>query len=103
MRESIKKELTAHVQSLIDDGVLNEENKEDWHHHAFNEDYYIVGYWNATEWLRKHDVGAFEAIEDVQEYERDNLGETSTPLNPESIVNMYVYIFGEGIINDFMG
>ena len=103
MKQSIKAELIEHVQNLIEDGTLNEDNHEDWHHVAFNEDYYIIGYYNAEQWLKKHDVSAFEAMETVIEWERDVLGEVSlTPedMNAERIVNLYVYVLGEQIIFD---
>jgi hypothetical protein len=101
MKASIKTELQQHVQDLIENGALTPENVDDWHHIAFNEDYYIIGYYNAEEWLKKHDVGSFEAIAHIIEYEKDNFGEViSTVDNAESVVNMYVYILGEEIIQD---
>ena len=103
MENSIKVELISHVNDLINDGVLTPDNKEDWHHLAFNEDYYLIGYYNCEQWLKTHDVSAFEAIETIREYEMDNFGAVSTRFdNAESVVNMYVYICGEEIIyNDF--
>ena len=102
MQNSIKVELESHVESLINDGVLTDDNKDDWHFHAFNEDYYIIGYYNAEQWLKEHNVSAFEAIETIRDYEMSNFGEVSTSLgNAESVVNMYVYILGEEIINEY--
>ena len=99
MRQSIRDELDTHVQALITDGVLTPDNTEDWHFHAFNEDYYIIGYYQAEEWLKRHSVSAFEAIETIREYEQDNFGGVHTKFdNAESVVNMYVYILGEEII-----
>ena len=101
MKQSIKEELQAHVQDLICDGVLTDDNRDDWHFHAFNEDYYIIGYYNAEKWLERHNVSAFEAINAIIEYEQDNFGEVSTDTScPERVVNMYVYILGEEIINE---
>ena len=101
MKQSIKAELKQHVQDLIECGTLTPENVDDWHHIAFNEDYYIIGYYNAEEWLKKHDVGAFEAIGYIVEYEQGNFGGViSTIDNAESVVNMYAYILGEEIIQD---
>jgi len=93
MNNSIELELKEHVQNLIDDGVLTEENQDDWHFQAFNEDYYIFGYYNAEQWLKGHSVSAFEAIETIKEYEQDNFGEVYTKFDyAESVVKMYVYI-----------
>ena len=100
MNNSIKAELKSHVLSLINDCVLTEENSEDWHFHAFNEDHYLIGYYNCEEWLKKHDVSAFKAINEIVEYEQDNFGEVSTKFdNAESVVNMFVYIKGEEILS----
>jgi hypothetical protein len=98
MKTTIKKELAAHVLDYINDGVLTNENREEWHFHCFNEDYYIIGYYQCSEWLKRHEMDAFEAIETVQEYEKDNFGETSTKINSEAIVNMLTCIYGEEII-----
>jgi hypothetical protein len=101
MKQSIKAELKQHVQDLIENGTLTPDNTEDWHQVAFSEDYYIIGYYNAEEWLKKHDVSAFEVMVTIVEYEEDNFGEVTSSLdNAESVVNMYVYILGEEIIQD---
>lgn len=101
MKQSIKTELLDHIENLISDKVLTLDNVDDWHFHAFNEDYYIIGYYNAEQWLKNHNVSPFEAIENICEYEMDNFGEVSTKLdNAESVVNMYVYILGEECINE---
>ena len=48
MKQTIKTELTEHI---------NDYNKEDRNHFTmFNEDYYIIGYYNAEQWLKKHDL-----------------------------------------------
>ena len=99
MNKSIELELKQHIIDLILDDVLHIDNQDDWHFHAFNEDYYLIGYYNCEQWLAKHDVSAFEAIETIREYEQDNFGEVLTKLdNVESVVNMYVYILGEEVL-----
>jgi hypothetical protein len=101
MKQSIKAELKQHVQDLIENGTLTPENADDWHHIAFNQDYYIIGYYKAEQWLKEHDVSAFEVMAHIVEYEEDNFGEVTSSLdNAESVVNMYVYILGEEIIQD---
>jgi hypothetical protein len=98
MKTTVRKELISYIEDLINDGVLTEENQDDWHFHAFNEDYYIIGYWNAEQWLKHHNISPFEAIKEVKQYEEDNFGEMTTKVNPESIVNMLAYIYGEELI-----
>lgn len=96
--KSIKKELAEYIISLIDDETLNNDNKEEWHQIAFNQDYYIIYHDAARKWLKNHKYDVFDAIEDVKEYEIDFFGEFLTNINPEAIVNMLAYIYGEELI-----
>jgi hypothetical protein len=108
MNNSIKAELKAHILGMINDGVLTDDNQDDWHFHAFNESHYIIGYYQCSEWLKLHDVDVFDAVDTVREYEIDNFGEMnimlnihkSSKVNSEAIVNMYVYILGEELLSD---
>lgn len=69
----------------------------DLHHRMYNEDYFIIGTYQAKEFLKAYD--AFEAIEKVQEYEKDHFGEVTTDLsNPEKLVNMLAYVIGEELL-----
>jgi hypothetical protein len=99
MKESIKQELNSHLLDLINDGVLTNENTDDWHFHAFNEDHYLIGYFECSEWLKGHGVGEFESVAIVKEYEEEMFGEMNTDINSEAIVNMLAYIYGEEILN----
>ena len=76
--ETIKTELKEH----LNDYILNSfewsdivEDAHELHFQAFNQDYYIIGYYQAEQWLKKHDISVFEGIEFVQNYERDNFGD----------------------------
>ena len=93
------------IQEYFDDYIANtdddviKENWEDLHHHVYNMDYFIIGRNNAKEFLS--DCWD-EAITLIRDYEIDNFGEVHTDLTePESIVNMYAYIIGEDIVEDF--
>lgn len=71
----------------------------DLHNEVFNTDYYIVGTYEAKEALREYDV--FDAIELVQNYEKDAFGEVYTDIsNPEKLINMVYYIVGEEVIGE---
>ena len=73
---------------LVEDGDL--------HNEIFNTDYYIIGTYEAKQWLSDK---AFDVIDYIKEYEEDNFGEVTTDLgDPEKVVNMYVYILGEEIL-----
>ena len=76
--------------------------------YMFNSDYYIIGTYEASKALEtyKNDEkldgyttdldGVFGAIELVKQYESDQFGDVSTPLdNPEQVANMVEYIRGE--------
>ena len=99
MKTSVKTELANHILDMINDGVLTNENKDQWHFHAFNEDYYLIGYSDCSEWLKRHDIGEFEAAGICQQYEIDNFGESKIYDNSEKTVNMLAYIYGEEILN----
>ena len=100
MKNSIKTELAQYIIDKINDGILTNENRDDWHYYAFNEDYYIIGYYQASEWLKKHCIGEFEAAGICQQYENDNFGESKVYDNSEMTVNMLAYIWGEEILNE---
>ena len=77
---------------LVEDGDL--------HNEIFNTDYYIIGTYEAKQWLSDR---VFDVIEYIQNYEMDNFGEVYTDLtNPEKVVNMYVYIIGEEILYEVL-
>ena len=68
------------IQQLQDDvGIDNDIN--DLHHYLINQDYFIIGYYQARKWLEKESV--FEAIEKIREYEQFNFGEVTTDFSNE--------------------
>ena len=72
----------------------------DLHSEIFNSDYYIIGRYQAEQWLVKH-IGVFNAIGEIKEYEVSNFGEVNTDLSEsEKVVNMIVYIAGEEILSN---
>lgn len=102
MKTSVKTELLNHILDKINDGILTNENKDGWHFYCFNEDYYIIGYYEASQWLKRHNIGEFEAAGICQQYEKDNFGElTKVYDNSEAVVNMLTYIYGEELIYSF--
>ena len=93
MITTIKNELLSHIEDY---------NNEDKNHFTmFNEDYYIIGYYQAEDWLKKHDLGTFEAIRICNEYEEENFGEIQTTFdNAETLVNHLVYWYGQELCNE---
>ena len=96
------KEIKQHFYDFIEnqDQEWIISNKEDLHHHCYNTDYYIIGTYQAKQWLNDH---TFEVIDIIKEYEKDNFGEVNTDFSsPESVVNMYAYIVGEEVVNEYL-
>lgn len=95
--EEMKKEAIESIIEIIEDGYSG--YYCDLHNEVFNTDYYIIGTYEAKKALEEYDV--FEAIELVQNYEKDNFGEVYTDLsNPEKLISMVYYIIGDEIIGE---
>jgi len=98
------------IQEYFDDFIVENEKylerehpdtwQDDLHHEAFNTDYYIIGTYQAKQWLGNE---AFNIIGFIKDYEQSNFGEVNTDLScPEAVVNMYVYIIGEEIVYEYL-
>tara|TARA_R110000851_G_scaffold289600_1_gene443733 strand:+ start:697 stop:999 length:303 start_codon:yes stop_codon:yes gene_type:complete len=96
MKNTIKEELTEY----INDNINNYSQDDELHFHLFNEDYYIIGYYQAQEWLDHHEISVFEALETIREYEDFHFGECKSYTNAEETVNMLVYIYGEELLSE---
>jgi len=87
-----------YIIDRLGDGIGETEHASDLHHYLLNEDYFIIGRYEAKQFL---DGETFNAIEKVKTYEQDNFGELSTDLSePEKVVNMFAYIVGEEILRE---
>lgn len=103
MLSTADKEVIQYGIDQLDDMISNDETIEasELHNRLYNEDYFIIGTYQAKQFLDSVDGGAFEAIHVVQEYERDNFGEVTTDLSdPEKVANMYAYCVGYDALND---
>ena len=70
------------------------------HENIFNTDNYIIGTYKAEQWLG---ADAFNAIRTIRDYELENFGVVYTDLsNAEQVVNMFVYIVGESLVNEYV-
>lgn len=97
MKNSIRLELTEHLNDTIE--YLD--STDDIHFHAFSEDYYIIGYYQAKEWLKEHDLDVFEAIGICNDFEMGHFGEIQTSFdNAETLVNHLVYWYGLELCNE---
>ena|SRR5690625_206615 len=97
--DTLPKEKQTELINYVLDNIDNYDEPEasELHYHLFNDDYYIIGHYNAKQWMKSLDV--FEVIETVHEYEELHFGELFTKINPEAIVNMFVYIMGMELLN----
>ena len=99
IKTSIKEELTSYINERVEEIKKYDGSElEELHFHLFNQDYYIIGYYQAQQWLDKHGISAFEALETIREYEEFNFGECKHYTNAEETVNMLVYIYGEELL-----
>ena len=97
-----KDEIKEHFDDFLEDQDEEwiEENIDDIHHYAFNEDYYIIGYYQARVWCGDE---VFNIIETIREYEDMHFGEVNTDFSEaEHVVNMYAYIVGEEVVNEWL-
>lgn len=107
MLQTIKDELKEHLNDVIRDNIqINIDGsvtyyRGDMHHKAFNQDYYIIGYYQAEQWLKKHDLNVFEAIGICKDFEMEHFGELQTSFdNAEKLVNHLVYWYGLQLCNE---
>ena len=90
------KDVHEDIMSKLYDEAGLDNHASDLHHYLCNEDYFIIGTYNAKQFLG---CFAFDVVGMIQEYENDNFGECHTDLsNPENVANMFRYIVGEQIL-----
>jgi len=101
-----RKEIEQYFLNYLNDNLdYHKENhpdtwQDDLHHNCFNTDYYIIGTYKAKQWCGDE---VFNIIEFIKNYEQSLFGDVSTDFsNPEAVVNMYFYIIGEEIVNDYL-
>ena len=100
MEYSTKQEIASQVIDAINDGRLLDMRTSEIHNEVFNTDYFIIGRYQAEQWLIANG-GIFNAIDVIKEYEESNFGEVTTDLSEsEKVCNMLVYILGEEVLND---
>ena len=95
--QELKEDVKNYIIDQLNDNVGLNHHICDLHHYLLNEDYFIIGYYKAEQWLKKDSI--FNAIETIKNYENDNFGQVSTDLSSsESVANMLAYILGEEIL-----
>lgn len=97
---STLQEIAQTAVDKLKDGIGLNSYGCDLHSELFNTDYFVIGYYEAEQWLIKNG-GVFFFIGEIQEYEKSNFGEVYTDLSSsESVCNMAVYILGEVVLSE---
>ena len=107
MDDEIKEYGKAQLEGILDgeddddvDYKLDNAWDEDLPMRMYGEDYFIIGYGRAEDFMGDD---TFDVIRAVKEYEEDNFGELSTDLSSsEEVVNSYAYIRGQELMDDII-
>ena len=93
LENDIRKYVVENISNLVGTPM------GDIHHYLFNQDYWVVGYYQAEQEILKH-CSIFQAIGIVKDYEMDHFGEVYTDLSSsERVCYMLVYILGDECLN----
>lgn len=93
-KEAVRQQLVDALQ----DGRLIDKPINEIHHEVYNTDCFVIGRWQAEQYLQQHE-GVFSAIAEIKEYEESNFGEVTTDLSEaEHVCNMLAYIYGEKLL-----
>ena len=93
----LKEDVKEYIIDQLQDDIGLDSPIDELHDSLLNQDYFIIGYYQAEQWLKKDSI--FNAIEKIKEYEQDNFGQVTTDLSSsESVANMLAYILGEEIL-----
>lgn len=96
--DELKSYINDSIKEWKENETFTDEWKEDLHFHLFNEDYYMIGTYKATQWLEDK---TFQVIEYIKQYELSNFGEVITDFSSaENVVNMFAYIRGEELLQE---
>tara|TARA_Y100000004_G_scaffold161053_1_gene188897 strand:+ start:1494 stop:1847 length:354 start_codon:yes stop_codon:yes gene_type:complete len=96
--DEIKNELLNYVEN--NNLTLSEAlEDDDLHFKVYNSDYFIIGYYNAEQWLIKDDTNyTFEVLEYVQERSEEMFGTIIKITDAERLVNLYAFWLGYDVI-----
>jgi hypothetical protein len=82
------------IMDCYDGGIYSSE----LHHNIFNLEYFIDSDTEAESWLNQ--IGVFDAINEIVQYEKDNYGQVTTDVfSPTKVANMYCYVKGDELLD----
>jgi len=93
----LKEDVKEYIIDQLQDDIGLDSPIDELHDSLLNQDYFIIGYYQAEQWLKKDSI--FNAIDKIKDYEQSNFGQVTTDLSSsESVANMLAYILGEEIL-----
>lgn len=104
MKPEIFNEVEVQLINAFADGILDGVSTVDMHHEVYNQSETYVYTADAKRDLEQ--IGTFNAIQTVMQYEQDNFGQTAPAEkygNPCWVADMVVYILGEALIYHVFG
>lgn len=104
MKPAIFDEVEVQLINAFADDILDGVSTVDMHHEVYNRDNTYVYTADAERDLEQ--IGTFNAIRTVMQYEQDNFGQTAPAEkygNPCWVADMVVYILGEALIYHLFG
>jgi len=91
-----EKEALKNILEFLEDGTTDY-YISDLQNYIFNEDYYITSYAEAEKALSQY--GVFDAMGEIQDYEKSEFGEVTTDFsNSVEVANMFEYIIGNRVM-----
>jgi hypothetical protein len=95
----------AHGLEILQENPSLLEDRDELHHNLFNDDYFVIGYFNASNILKDCDYSPFEAIADLVELQEEQFGESNLKainINSEYVVNQLSYFYGYECIDEII-
>ncbi len=94
----VLREIAEETVSKLQDGIGLDNDASELHHYLWNEDYFIIGTYDAKKWIESH-MSPFDAVAEVIEYEKEHFGESNTDFtNAENVANMLAFIYGYEVL-----
>ena len=93
-----KQKVREYILDRLGDGIGEDRYAGDLHHYLVNEDYFIIGTWQAEQFLGD---AVWDAIRMIKEHVEEHWGECTTDFSsPEKVANMFAYVVGEEILGE---
>ena len=99
LEELAKKHMDYILEPMNEETIRDWINDDELHFHCFNEDYVEIYTYECKQNMKGYE---WEIIEEIKNYEEENFGEVTTDLSdPFRVFNMWMYIVGETLCNEY--